>query len=162
MQINVSIANRIARAAGTPQIVCGNSDYVAAFTFDSEWDELVEKTARFQYMKDGQLQHKDVEFSGSSCAIPALYDIDRVEIGVYAGSIRTTTPAVVPCLRCIFDLPAEEAEPAADDVYNELMDAAQEAMNPAPEPPEGYVLIVTSEGDYVTTSDGEYIIAKEE
>lgn len=161
MQINVSIANRIARAAGTPQIVCGNSDYVAAFTFDSEWYELVEKTARFQYMKDGQLQHKDVEFSGNSCAIPPLHGIDCVEIGVYAGSIRTTTPAVVPCLRCIFDLPAEETEPVTD-VYNELMDAAQEAMNPPPEPPAGYVLIVTSEGDYVVTSDGEYIIAKEE
>lgn len=161
MQINVSIANRIARAAGTPQIVCGNSDYVAAFTFDSEWDELVEKTARFQYMKDGQMQHKDVEFSGSSCAIPPLYGICRVEIGVLAGSIRTTTPAVVPCLRCVTDIPAVESVPARD-IYNELMDAAQEAMYPAPEPPEGYVFIVTSEGDYVTTADGEYIIAKEE
>lgn len=160
MQINISIMERRACITGDPCIVCGNSDYVAAFTFDSEWDEYEEKTARFQYMKDGKVEREDVEFTGSACAIPPLYGICRVEIGVVAGSIRTTTPAVVPCLRCVTDIPAVEAE-TSRDIYNELCEAVQEALNPVPEPKPGYVFIVTSEGDYVTTAEGDYVIARE-
>lgn len=160
MQITINITERRACITGDPCIVCGNSDYVAAFTFDSEWDGYEEKTARFQYMKDGKIEHVDVEFSGSACSIPPLYGICRVEIGVVAGSIRTTTPAVVPCLRCVTDIPAVETAPVRD-IYNELCEAVQEALNPVPEPRAGYVFIVTSEGDYVTTAEGDYVIARE-
>lgn len=158
--IEIKICNRIARVVGSPQIICGNSDYVAAFTFDSEWDDYEQKTARFQYMKDGKVAHEDVEFTGSACAIPPMYGICRVEIGVVAGSIRTTTPAVVPCLRCVTDIPAVETEQPRD-IYNELCEAVQESLNPVPEPKPGYIFIVTSEGDYVTTAEGDYVIAKE-
>lgn len=160
MQINISVVNRIARVIGTSQIVCGNSDYVAVFTFDAEWNDYADKTARFQYFKDGKFEHVDIEFTGSSCAIPVLNGIDRVEIGVFAGEIRTTTPAVVPCCRCISDIPADEYA-APVDMYDQIMDMVQEAMNPPPESGDDEYFIVTAEGDYVTTSSGDYIIAKE-
>lgn len=160
MQINIRITERIATIAGTPQIICGNSDYVAAFTFDSEWDEYEEKTACFRYCKDGKYAQQDVTFTGAVCAIPALFGIDRVEIGIYAGSIRTTTPAAVPCCRCITDIPADESSEQADP-YNQLMDMIQEAMNPLPKLPEGYAFVIAAEGDYLTASDGSYMIVKE-
>lgn len=160
MQINIRITERIATIAGTPQIICGNNDYVAAFTFDSEWDEYEEKTACFRYCKDGKYEQEDVTFTGAVCAIPALFGIDRVEIGVSAGSIRTTTPAAVPCCRCITDIPADESSVQVDP-YDQLMDMIQEAMNSLPELVDGEFFIVDAEGDYITMSSGDYIIAKE-
>lgn len=160
MQINIRITERIAKIAGTPQIICGNSDNVAAFTFDSEWDEYEEKTACFRYCKDGQYAQEEVTFTGNTCSIPALFGIDRVEIGVYAGSIRTTTPAAVPCCRCITDIPAHESS-AQPDPFDRIMDMIQEAMNPVPELASGEYFIVDAEGDYITTSSGDFIIAKE-
>lgn len=160
MQINIRITERIAKTVGTPQLICGNNDYVAAFTFDSEWDEYEEKTACFRYCKDGQYAQEEVTFTGAVCAIPALFGIDRVEIGVYAGSIRTTTPAAVPCCRCVTDIPADDSSAQADP-YDQLMDMIQEAMNPLPELVDGEFFIVDAEGDYITTSSGDYIIAKE-
>lgn len=160
MQINIRITERIATIAGTPQIICGNSDYVAAFTFDSEWDGYDEKTACFRYCKDGQYAQEEVTFTGAVCMIPALFGIDRVEIGVYAGSIRTTTPAAVPCCRCITDLPATAYTQPADE-YNELMDMLQEVLHPLPKLPEGYAFVIAAEGDYLTASDGSYMIVKE-
>ena len=160
MEVAIVVSNRRASTVVEPRIVCGNSDYVAAFTFDSEWDEYEEKTACFRYCKDGKYEQEEVTFDGNTCSIPALFGIDRVEIGVYAGSIRTTTPAAVPCCRCITDIPADESSEQADP-YDQLMDMIQEAMNPLPELVDGEFFIVDAEGDYITTSSGDYIIAKE-
>lgn len=158
--MTITIENRIARVMGSPQIVCGNSDDTVTFAFDAEWDAYDAKNARFQYLRDGALQHEDVDFNGNICAVPLLTDVDFVEIGVSAGEIRTTTPARVPCIRCITDIPAEDYE-APQDIYNELLDALQEALHPLPKLPAGYVFITTSDGSYVTASDGSFIIAKE-
>jgi len=160
MNISISVTNRIARISGPQQIICGNSDYVAVFTFDAEWNDYADKTARFQYFRDGKFEYVDVTFTGSSCAMPVLTDIDRVEIGVFSGEIRTTTPAVVPCCRCVTDIPAIGYE-MPDDPYNDIMDMVQEALNPSPESGDDEYFIVTAEGDYVTTSEGDYVIAKE-
>lgn len=160
MSIEISITNRIARVSGSPQLVCGNSDYTVSFSFDAEWDAYIEKTAQFFCVRAGEPQTVSVEFAGTTCAVPVLYDVDFVEIGVTAGTIRTTTPARVTCLRCITDIPSEAYSPPRD-VYNEIMDKIQEAVNPLPKLPSGYVFVVSAEGSYITASDGSYMIAKE-
>jgi hypothetical protein len=160
MNMNITISSRIARVIGSPQLVCGNSDYTVTFSFDSEWDAYAEKTAQFCFVRNGKPQIAAVDFTGTSCSVPVLSDVDFVEIGVTAGKIRTTTPARVPCLRCVTDAPSTLYTPPRD-IYNEIMDALQAATNPLPELPSGYVFVVSAEGSYITASDGSYMIAKE-
>ena len=158
--MEIVIENRIARLSGTPQIICGNSDYAASFTFDSEWDEYSEKKAEFRYYRNGTIEHETVEFTGNSCAIPVLNDTDWVEIGVSAGDIRTTTPVRIPCIRCITDTPSEDYTPPVD-IYNQLMEILAQKQNQLPDLPDGYIFILTTEGDYITTTEGDYLIAEE-
>lgn len=118
--LRIAVARKTAAAAGQPVIVCGNSDYTVTFTFDSEWDAYTAKTARFAYYQSGQFQYRDVLFEGDSVSVPILREIDEVAVGVYAGNLHTTTPARIPCARCITDgsgIPA----PPAPDVYDQLM-----------------------------------------
>lgn len=99
-------------------IVCGNKEkYQIAFTFDSEWDAYETKTARFTWR--GQVQ--DVIFTGDTCDVPSIYGTDRVLVGVYAGDLITTTPAVIECelsILCQGGLPADPP----DDVYAQIME----------------------------------------
>lgn len=101
MNFVINVADKIATVVDAPVIICGNSDYVIDFTFDSEWDDYEEKTARFKFKKDGKKGYIDVLFSGTQCNVPILSDIDMVEIGVYAGNLSTTTGAKVDCERSI-------------------------------------------------------------
>ena len=97
MDIKISIANKRPTVIGTPVIVCGNSDYTITFTFDSEWSTAAQKTARFVYVKAGTIKFQDVNFTGSTVAVPVLSGTTEVQVGVYAGDLRTTTPARIPC-----------------------------------------------------------------
>lgn len=119
--INVSVQDKIAAAAGSPSIICGNSDYTVSFTFDSEWDAYTAKTARFRFFQNGMPLHYDILFTGNIVNVPVLHDVYEVEIGVYAGNLHTTTDARVPCVRSITDGDAVHPDPPAD-LYEQLME----------------------------------------
>lgn len=120
--IVIRIRERIAVLMTDSSIVNGNSDYVIVFDFDAEWSEFTEKTARFVYRdKQGAEHWTDVAFTGNSCNVPILTRVDEVAVGVYAGNIRTSTPALIPCEWCITDKPAEPYTPQRD-YFNELME----------------------------------------
>lgn len=96
--IEITVAGKIATNT-TPEvvIVCGNSDYFVTFDLDAEWDAEPKRVARFSYIRDGRLRHKDQPFEGSSVAVPVLSGVRQVTVGVYAGDLHTTTPAAVLC-----------------------------------------------------------------
>lgn len=119
--INITVADKIAHAAGSPVIVCGNSDYVLNFTLDSEWNDYGTKTARFEYAADGVLKYQDIVFSGLTVSAPIITGAAFVEIGLYAGDLHTTTPARIPCRRSILCDSPTHADPPKD-VYNQLME----------------------------------------
>lgn len=125
--ISVMVREKIAQTQGTPEIVCGNSDYAVTFDFDDEWSGYEFKTARFVWcdLKTGKVKHSDVVFDGDICMAPVLYDTAAVAIGVYAGDIHTTTPARVPCARCITDGVHEHGEPDPD-VYEQILACLRE------------------------------------
>lgn len=145
----ITVESKIAKTTGTPIIVCGNSDYTVIFDFDEEWNAYTEKTAEFRYYRDGERHHDEVLFSGDTVNVPILRDVDEVDIGVYAGNIRTTTGARIACRRCITDGSAA-ADIPAEDVYNELMEMLL-----------GGAYLITDDGDFVVTGTGDYIMAKE-
>lgn len=120
--INIDISNKIAKVT-TPdaEIVCGNNDYTAKFSFDDEWSAYAAKTAVLRYSTPDGKQGQEVVFTGDSCPLPALYNLRRVNIGVFAGDIRTTTAAVIRCRPCVTDGDSTHAAPP-EDVYNQIID----------------------------------------
>lgn len=103
--ITIRVRNRIAEAVGSPEIICGNDGYNVVFDFDEEWVAQEIKTMRVAWTDtfSGNPRHIDVPFFTGSAAIPAIADAYEVQIGVYTGNIMTTTPARIPCVRCITD-----------------------------------------------------------
>lgn len=114
--INISVENKIAEADGT-LYVCDNSDFVAKFAFDAEWEAYENKTARFCYNNS----YVDVVFTGNECPVPIISGTYFFNIGVYAGNLRTTTPARVPCKLSILCGSGAPTAPS-DNVYNQIME----------------------------------------
>ena len=97
--------------------VCDNDDYVVRFQFDAEWDGYEHKTARF-VTENG---YTDVLFTGTECTMPPLANVQWVEVGVYAGDLKTSTPAYISIDRSILcGDNAVHPEPP-EDVYNQLL-----------------------------------------
>lgn len=95
--INISVADHVAKQTDKTTYVCGNNDYEINFDFDSEWDGIETKTARFIYGD----KYIDVSFTGSTCAVPIITNTKRFKVGVYADEVRTTTTVNVGCSKSI-------------------------------------------------------------
>ncbi len=121
--IHITVRDRIAQADGDPEIVCGNSDYTAVFDFDAEWDAFRVKTVRavWQDLVTRQFFHADTLFTGNTVLLPPVWRTCQVLIGVYAGDIRTTTAARVPCAGCITDSEPHHDDPD-DALYRQLLE----------------------------------------
>lgn len=104
--INITVREKIAHTISDTCIVCGNSDYVAIFDFDAEWDAYEVKTARFIWGGT----YTDVAFAGNECPVPVIPDAVSVLVGVYAGDLHTTTAAAVEVRRSILGGSETEAE----------------------------------------------------
>ena len=90
--LHVSIADKIASYRKRDgDIVCGNSDYQIKFDFDDEWDDYTEKTAIFKW--NGK--HKEVTFTGTTCAVPMIIDATSVAVGVFIEDVIATTEAKI-------------------------------------------------------------------
>ena len=127
-EIKISVVDKVASAVGSPVIVCGNSNYKITFTFDNEWGAYQEKTARFTFIRDGIVKYIDVLFSGTSCTAPILSNIERVNIGVYAGDLKTTTGAEIRCRKSILCLGGLRHELPPEDVYNQILEKVSKKL----------------------------------
>ena len=115
-ELHVVVNNKIATyLTRDGNIVCGNSDYVIVFSFDSEWEEYTDKVARFIWND----KFIDVLFTGNTVAVPVLTHTKALKVGVYAGELRTTTSAEIPCVFSVLcENGAEEA--GYEDVNGKL------------------------------------------
>lgn len=114
--IEIRVEGKIAQSPNDV-IVCGNSDYKIHFSFSDEWNERKVKTARFVY--NGS--YEDVVFEGDTVCVPVLKDVTTVSVGVYAGNLQTTTPALIGCKRSIICRNGTPADPTPD-VYSQIME----------------------------------------
>lgn len=132
MWIRVDITNKRATVAGAPVIVCGNSGYTVEFTFDKDWTGLEPKTARFVYVQYGEVKYQDVVFTGTTATIPVMTNTKEVRVGVFAGELRTSTPAVIPCalsIRCGTGAP-DDPTPSQYDQIMELLQSVGLGTDP--------------------------------
>lgn len=115
--IEISVQNRVAWQTNKVEYICNNKDFAINFTFDSEWEAVQNKTARF--IHGGE--HTDVMFTGNQCTVPYISDVTKMTVGVYAGDLQTTTPATVYCKKSILCGGGLPADPTPD-VYVQLME----------------------------------------
>lgn len=121
MRFDITVINKVATPVNPPTIICGNSDYSIRFIFDEEWDTYVVKTARFTYIIDSEQHYQEVVFAGSLCPMPILSNITEVNVGVYAGELRTTTPAKLVCEKSIL-CGSNTHTSTPKDAFNQLME----------------------------------------
>lgn len=113
--IEIEVKNKTARSP-VDRIVCGNSDYNIKFVFDEAWNAHFVKTARFVY--NGYFE--DVVFEGNICKAPVIRGATMCAVGVYAGNLCTTTPALIACHKSILCDSGLPADPSPD-VYAQIM-----------------------------------------
>lgn len=116
-KIDVTIRNKVATVADRNKYICGNSDFILNFDFDEEWAEFECKTARFVYNDT----YTDVVFVGNQCGVPVISNTNVFFVGVYAGDIRTTTPALIEANKSILCGTNPPAQPAPD-VYSQMVE----------------------------------------
>lgn len=105
-------------------LICGNSDFTIKFLFDSEWDSEPVKTARFIWNN----QYQDIVFSGNVCNVPIIFNADYLAVGVFAGELKTTTPAIYTCRKCILCDDGAPAEPSKD-VYAQIIELINQGIS---------------------------------
>ena len=116
MNLEITVKNKIA-TANRKAVICDNTDYDVVFTFDDEWTPYQAKTMRVNYSNG---TYADVAFTGTTAALPRIYYDGRMTIGVFAGDIHTSTPAVFDCRKSILTDGGQEAQPTPD-VYSQIM-----------------------------------------
>lgn len=117
-EIKITIKNKIA-SSPPDVIICGNSDYKIIFNFDEEWSGHNVKTARFIFANSTV----DVVFEGNSCAVPIVSKSKLLIVGVFAGDLKTTTPARIVCepsILCFGGVPADPPEDVYTQIINKL------------------------------------------
>lgn len=133
-QIPIIVRNKRANLVNPNEepLVCGNNDYQLVFDFDEEWANFPVKTAMFVYGD----QSVPVVFEGNVCNGIAIEKSNECAIGVFAGDIRTTTGVFLGCVLSIRDLGNPPKAPTPD-VYNQIMDLLQKAIQAHTELPVG-------------------------
>ena len=124
MEFKITVSKRIAQTTSTESLICGNDGDTLTVTFDDEWTNISAKTARLVWIKGGEYTYIDVPFTGTSCPLPAVIQAKMLFVGFFAGdstenTLKTSTPAQIPCISSILDFSAEAFTP---DVYRNILD----------------------------------------
>jgi hypothetical protein len=122
--IHITVRDRVPTITAGEDVISHNSDYVAEFEFDEEWQDKV-KTVYF-VCEDGSYQA--VVMSGNSCGVPMLDgEHRRIFVGVQAGSIekpsvlKTTCPCCLKVRDSIADLLGQPIPDPTPDVYEQII-----------------------------------------
>lgn len=122
--IHITVRDRVPTITAGEDVISYNSDYVAEFLFDEEWQDKV-KTVYF-VCEDGSYQA--VVMSGNSCGVPMLDgEHRRIFVGVQAGAaekpsiLKTTRPCCLKVKDSIADYLGQPIPDPTPDVYEQII-----------------------------------------
>lgn len=122
--IHITVRDRVPTITAGEDVISHNSDYVAEFVFDEEWQNKV-KTVYF-VCEDGSYQA--VVMSGNSCGVPMMAgEHRRIFVGVQAGSaekpsvLKTTRPCCLKVRDSIADYLGEQIPDPTPSVYEQII-----------------------------------------
>lgn len=122
--IHITVRDRVPTITAGEDVISHNSDYVAEFEFDEEWQDKV-KTVYF-VCEDGS--YEAVVMDGNSCGVPMLDDEHRrIFVGVQAGAaekpsvLKTTRPCCLKVKDSIADYLGQPIPDPTPDVYEQII-----------------------------------------
>lgn len=131
--IHITVRDRVPTITAGEDVISHNSDYVAEFEFDEEWQDKV-KTVYF-VCEDGSYQA--VVMSGNSCGVPMLDgEHRRIFVGVQAGAaekpsvLKTTRPCCLKVKDSIADLIGQPIPDPTPDVYQQIIAMLESITSP--------------------------------
>lgn len=131
--IHITVRDRVPTITEGEDVISHNSDYVAEFEFDEEWQNNV-KTVYF-VCEDGSYQA--VVMDGNSCGVPMLDgEHRRIFVGVQAGSaekpsvLKTTRPCCLKIKDSIADYLGQPIPDPTPDVYEQIIAMLESITSP--------------------------------
>lgn len=122
--IHIAVRDRVPTITAGEEVISHNSDYVAEFDFDEEWQDKV-KTVYF-VCEDGSNQ--PVVMSGNSCDVPMMAgEHRRIFVGVQEGTsvkpgkLKTTRPCCLKVKDSIADYLGEQIPDPSPSVYEQII-----------------------------------------
>lgn len=122
--IHITVCDRVPTITAGEDVISHNSDYIAEFVFDEEWQDKV-KTVYF-VCEDGSYQA--VVMSGNLCDVPMMAgEHRRIFVGVQAGSaekpsvLKTTRPCCLKVKDSIADYLGQPIPDPTPDVYEQII-----------------------------------------
>lgn len=140
-EIHIAVENGVASQRDTAVYICGSGDFTAVFAFETGWPVEDLKTARFQT----ESTYQDVLFRGNACPVPVFTNARKLEVGVYCGNLRTTTPARIAIREGIRSAWGPPEDPAPS-LYDQILEAVGETDLRLEEVTDGVVLTVCFRG----------------
>lgn len=131
--IHISVRDRVPTITAGEDVISHNSDYVAEFEFDEEWQDKV-KTVYF-VCEDGSYQA--VVMDGNSCGVPMLDgEHRRIFVGVQAGAaekpsvLKTTRPCCLKVKDSIADYLGQPIPDPTPSVYEQIIAMLESITSP--------------------------------
>ena len=131
--IHITVRDRVPTITAGEDVISHNSDYVAEFEFDEEWQDKV-KTVYF-VCEDGSYQA--VVMSGNSCGVPMMAgEHRRIFVGVQAGAaekpsvLKTTRPCCLKVKDSIADYLGEQIPDPTPSVYEQIIAMLESITSP--------------------------------
>lgn len=131
--IHITVRERVPTITAGEDVISHNSDYVAEFEFDEEWQDKI-KTVYF-VCEDGSYQA--VVMSGNSCGVPMLDgEHRRIFVGVQAGAaekpsvLKTTRPCCLKVKDSIADYLGQPIPDPTPDVYEQIIAMLESITSP--------------------------------
>ena len=131
--IHITVRDRVPTITAGEDVISHNSDYVAEFEFDEEWQDKV-KTVYF-VCEDGSYQA--VVMNGNSCGVPMMAgEHRRIFVGVQAGSaekpsvLKTTRPCCLKVKDSIADYLGQPIPDPTPDVYEQIIAMLESITSP--------------------------------
>lgn len=131
--IHITVRDRVPTITAGEDVISHNSDYVAEFEFDEEWQDKV-KTVYF-VCEDGSYQA--VVMSGNTCGVPMLDgEHRRIFVGVQAGAaekpsvLKTTRPCCLKVKDSIADYLGQPIPDPTPDVYEQIIAMLESITSP--------------------------------
>ena len=122
--IHITVRDRVPIITAGEDVISHNSDYVAKFEFDEEWQDKI-KTAYF-VCEDGSYQA--VVMDGNSCDVPMMAgEHRRIFVGVQEGTsvkpgkLKTTRPCCLKVKDSIADYLGQPIPDPTPDVYEQII-----------------------------------------
>lgn len=140
-EIHIAVRENIASQTDHTVYICGSGDYTAIFQFEEQWQKEDLKTARFQTESICQ----DVLFRGDRCPVPVFISARKLEVGLFAGNLRTTTGARIALREGIRSAWGPPEDPAPS-LYDQLVEAVEDTGLTLERVQDGVVLTVRFRG----------------